>query len=58
MSIRIRRAYITVSPQDGARVLVDRLWPRGDMLTLLYSSRELARNNTVTLKEYLDRGAP
>jgi len=26
---RIRRIYEPPSPQDGARVLVDRLWPRG-----------------------------
>ena len=27
--VRIRRAYDEPSPQDGRRVLVDRLWPRG-----------------------------
>jgi uncharacterized protein YeaO (DUF488 family) len=27
--IRIKRVYETVSPEDGYRVLVDRLWPRG-----------------------------
>lgn len=27
--IRIRRAYDPPDPADGARVLVDRLWPRG-----------------------------
>lgn len=27
--IRIKRAYEKPSPQDGARFLVDRLWPRG-----------------------------
>jgi uncharacterized protein YeaO (DUF488 family) len=27
--IRVRRAYDEPSPDDGARVLVDRLWPRG-----------------------------
>ena len=27
--IRVRRAYEDPSPQDGARVLVDRIWPRG-----------------------------
>ena len=26
---RIRRIYDPASPEDGARVLVDRLWPRG-----------------------------
>ena len=27
--IRVRRVYDTPSPSDGARVLVDRVWPRG-----------------------------
>ncbi|MGD9617249.1 MAG: DUF488 domain-containing protein [Alphaproteobacteria bacterium] len=27
--IRIKRAYDPPSPEDGVRVLVDRLWPRG-----------------------------
>jgi uncharacterized protein YeaO (DUF488 family) len=29
MSIRIKRAYEPYSPEDGYRVLVDRIWPRG-----------------------------
>lgn len=29
MSVAIKRVYETPSRQDGARVLVDRLWPRG-----------------------------
>lgn len=29
MDIRIKRIYDTVSADDGCRVLVDRLWPRG-----------------------------
>ena len=28
-AIRVRRAYDAPSPDDGARVLVDRVWPRG-----------------------------
>ena len=28
-AVRIRRVYDTASPDDGLRVLVDRLWPRG-----------------------------
>lgn len=28
-SIRVKRAYEPPSPEDGTRVLVDRLWPRG-----------------------------
>lgn len=27
--IRIKRAYEPPAPEDGSRVLVDRLWPRG-----------------------------
>lgn len=29
MDIRLKRAYTPAAPDDGARVLVDRLWPRG-----------------------------
>jgi len=29
MSIRIKRAYETAALEDGTRVLVDRVWPRG-----------------------------
>jgi uncharacterized protein YeaO (DUF488 family) len=27
--VRVRRIYDTPEPEDGTRVLVDRLWPRG-----------------------------
>jgi len=29
MSVSIKRVYLKPSPDDGTRVLVDRLWPRG-----------------------------
>jgi uncharacterized protein YeaO (DUF488 family) len=29
MTVALKRVYAVPSPQDGARVLVDRLWPRG-----------------------------
>ncbi|MFI1727300.1 DUF488 domain-containing protein [Streptomyces sp. NPDC020489] len=29
MSVRVRRVYEAPEPEDGVRVLVDRLWPRG-----------------------------
>lgn len=29
MDIRVKRAYEAASDEDGMRVLVDRLWPRG-----------------------------
>lgn len=29
MQIAVKRVYDAPAPQDGARILVDRLWPRG-----------------------------
>ncbi|MEL6364512.1 MAG: DUF488 family protein [Pseudomonadota bacterium] len=29
VSLRTKRIYAAPSPEDGARILVDRLWPRG-----------------------------
>ena len=29
MAIQIKRAYVAAAPEDGWRVLVERLWPRG-----------------------------
>ncbi|WP_055523003.1 DUF488 domain-containing protein [Streptomyces graminilatus] len=29
MTVRVRRVYESPEPDDGVRVLVDRLWPRG-----------------------------
>jgi uncharacterized protein YeaO (DUF488 family) len=29
MSVRLKRAYEPAAPNDGRRVLVDRVWPRG-----------------------------
>ncbi len=29
LDVRLKRAYSPPSPDDGVRVLVDRLWPRG-----------------------------
>ncbi|WP_234542392.1 DUF488 domain-containing protein [Streptomyces sp. R39] len=29
MSVRVRRIHESPEPEDGVRVLVDRLWPRG-----------------------------
>lgn len=28
-SVKLKRAYETPGPEDGTRVLIDRLWPRG-----------------------------
>ncbi len=43
--IRIRRAYLPARQEDGARILVDRLWPRGisrEKLQLTAWRREIA----------------
>jgi uncharacterized protein YeaO (DUF488 family) len=43
--ISIKRAYEDASPQDGYRVLVDRIWPRGrtkEELALALWAKELA----------------
>ena len=29
LDVRIKRAYLTASAGDGARILIDRIWPRG-----------------------------
>lgn len=29
ITIHVKRIYETPSPEDGVRILVDRLWPRG-----------------------------
>lgn len=29
MSIKVKRVYDPPAPEDGARILVDKLWPRG-----------------------------
>lgn len=29
VDVQIKRAYEAASPEDGTRILVDRLWPRG-----------------------------
>ncbi len=28
-NLRLKRVYLPAGPEDGARILVDRLWPRG-----------------------------
>jgi uncharacterized protein YeaO (DUF488 family) len=45
MPLQIKRAYETPAPEDGYRVLIDRLWPRGvsrDRARLDEWARELA----------------
>lgn len=43
--IKLKRAYEPPEPQDGARILIDRLWPRGikkETLALDHWAKELA----------------
>eukprot|EP01034_Spumella_vulgaris_P006641 gene6641-8447_t len=47
MDIRVKRAYRAARRSDGARVLVDRLWPRGlskERLRRDHWAKELAPN--------------
>jgi len=48
VSLRVRRAYDAPTPDDGCRVLVDRLWPRGlkrEAAGIDHWLRELAPSN-------------
>lgn len=49
VAIRLNRAYAPAEPDDGFRILVDRLWPRG----LVYAAHEERYNDAVALNEYL-----
>lgn len=43
--IRIKRAYEPAAPDDGARIMIDRLWPRGvkkEALALTEWDKELS----------------
>ena len=45
MDIKIKRAYDAPTSEDGRRILVDRLWPRGiskDNAQIVYWPKELA----------------
>ena len=44
--LRIKRAYDPFSPDDGRRILVDRLWPRG------------IRNEEARIDEWIKELAP
>jgi uncharacterized protein YeaO (DUF488 family) len=46
--LSIKRAYDPVSPEDGRRILVDRIWPRGrskDALQVSQWLKEIAPSN-------------
>ena len=61
MEIRIKRVYDETTTDDGLRVLVDRLWPRGikkedaDRITLLYAARDKECNHALVLQRYLQK---
>ena len=46
LDVRVRRVYDEPSPADGARVLVDRIWPRG------------LRKDAIKLDEWAKDAAP
>ena len=53
--LRIKRAYEPVAPEDGMRVLIDRLWPRGikkEKLALDAWAKELAPSTE--LRQWFD----
>src|SRR6516165_12485386 len=53
MVIKLKRAYEAVAPDDGFRILVDRLWPRGvskDSARIDLWLKEIAP--TVTLRKW------
>ena len=48
MQINIKRVYDMFSPDDGKRILVDRLWPRGiskDNARIDYWAKDVAPSN-------------
>lgn len=47
--IRVRRSYEEPAPGDGARVLVDRVWP----VTLLTATREVEISQATVLARLL-----
>jgi len=55
--IRVKRVYEAASSEDGARVLVDRLWPRGvskDAARLDWWARELAPSDALRKRFHHD----
>lgn len=55
--IVLKRIYAEASPEDGTRVLVDRLWPRGKSRELLaLSDWHQAASPSPTLRRQYDRG--
>ena len=58
MKIQLKRVYEAESPEDGFRILADRLWPRGikkEALHLDFWAKEIAPS-TVLRKRYHQDG--
>ncbi len=61
--IKVKRVYEKIQEDDGKRVLIERLWPRGVKreeaksrnITLVYSARDKEYNNAVVLKEVIEK---
>lgn len=54
-SIWLRRAYVAAGRNDGQRILVDRLWPRGvskEALNIDYWAKDLSPSNE--LRKWFD----
>jgi uncharacterized protein YeaO (DUF488 family) len=57
MAIRIKRVYEPAFSEDGARILVDRLWPRGiskEKLALTAWMKEIAPSNSLRTRFHHD----
>jgi uncharacterized protein YeaO (DUF488 family) len=54
--IQLKRAYDPPEPDDGFRVLVDRLMAhaRHGTVTLVYGAKDQEHNDAVALKEFLE----
>lgn len=53
-TIAIKRVYEPVAEDNGFRVLVDRLWPRGrEKVTLLYGAKDKEHTQAALLRELL-----
>ncbi len=47
--VKIKRVYDPALPDDGRRILVDRLWP-----SFLFAAKDIEHNNAVVLKEVVE----
>jgi len=59
--LRVRRVYDEPSPEDGFRVLVDRLWPRGlskDKAKVDLWAKALAPSDALRKDAHSDEGFP